>query len=159
MKRFIRLAVLSATLSGAFSMSASATPPPLWQGQMFLVSLNQTCLNAGLQVGYQYFALMRLKFAPADPPSAIIFSFDFQERIGVVPGGALNLPHSGSFNVTSINNNGTGPASFTETYVFAVTPAAIISTTPFVLISGQITNYGGTVGCVAGVRIALNRKP
>ena len=66
---------------------------------------------------------------------------------------------SGNYTARWISDRATGSVPITGTYNFLISPTPVTWGTPFVLITGTITDFANIAGCNIDFRGSYERKP
>ena len=153
----------AALLLGAAAAGPAAAAVQVFQGQVFVTAVNAPCTAASaVAVGDHYLGLFRSVLNPSFPLIGGGFSLHGQRSAAVyqlpagiaLPGGA----QSKTVPVTGVSSR-VGIFAFTSTYTLNIAPAAIVATTPYVTITGTLTNFFDTAGCTVSIRGAFTVRP
>jgi hypothetical protein len=156
---------LAVLVGGVFAGMLAATGPAaaqatVWQGFLFITSVNSTCTAQGTTAVEDYYtSVYRPNIAP--PPTgqakeALLISFG--RGMSLLEAKGSTLRGKASATVTEFGSRAeyfSGPA----TVDLKITPSIIKASTPVVQISGTIENFLNVTGCTAGVRGAFGLRP
>jgi hypothetical protein len=143
------------------AQAAAHNPLIVWQGAATLTSLSSACATINHKPGDSAFSVFRPRLDPAEPKSAISFTFTRSAHAFFRSGGGSDqMNGAGSYTSPWYSGRVTStPGGNTGTYNFHLTPATVLATTPVVTIVGTINNFHGIVGCTVGFKGAFDRRP
>jgi hypothetical protein len=153
-----------AALLGGTSIAAAANPV-VWSGSVIIQAATPkaNCDAVNVQVNEMHTGVLHPKLAgDVTVPTDVLQILQAQNATRITPAGAgvTHFAASGNYNATFWNGRAI-IKTFSSTYnSFVVSPATILSTTPFVTIRGTVLNFGGPAsGCTVTFAGAFVRKP
>jgi hypothetical protein len=159
--KILTCALLAAGVSTASAQAASA-PPPVWQGDLFILTAATPC-SGFTSMGALHRAVYRPHIAP--PPrgqaaEALALNTQRSEFILEATGtGLRGIAKANGLDISSRAEVTTRPTTTPTTVALTILPATITARTPFVQISGKINNLFNEAGCTVTVVGVLGLRP
>lgn len=148
--------LLERMLIGAIAASTTGVLTPAWAATptVFEGSAKMNTVSAGcggtITAGEFFVSILRPQFTASEPPVGISFVSTRSAALYILNGAARPVPPSGNYDGQGISSraaffHSNGP--FTGAFSMKAAPASVSPTTPFVTLTGKLTNFADLTGC------------
>ena len=144
------------SIQPAHSQQAPAfVPPHVWEGGFVIKTANAACADEGFIAGAKGTIAFRPQLEDGEAPSAMSFFTTRSSFIATTNNPPSQMHGQSAYIGYTTSRRVLHGTAFAGNYTLTITPAKITSTTRFVTVRGNFTNFFSLTGCKVTFDAAL----